>query len=53
MKDENRKTTIEIPANLHRRARIRAAESDTDFRSIVIRALEEYLARPVKKGGRT
>jgi hypothetical protein len=53
MKEENRKTTIEIPADLHRRARIRAAETDTDFRTIVIRALEEYLAKAVRKGGKT
>jgi hypothetical protein len=53
MKEGKKKTTIVIPADLHRRARIRAAETDTDFRSIVIRALEEYLMKPAKKGGKT
>ena len=52
MKEEDKKTTVVIPADLHRRARIRAAETDTDFRTIVIRALEEYLSRPAKRGGK-
>lgn len=53
MKDEVlKKTTLVLPVDLHRRARIRAAELDTDFRTIVIRALEEFLSRPAKKGGR-
>ena len=54
MKEEQlKKTTILLPLELHRRARIRAAELDTDFRVIVIRALEEFLSRPAKKGGRS
>ena len=48
-----KKTTIVIPIDLWRRARIRAAEIDSDFRGVTIRALEEFLARPAKKGGKT
>jgi hypothetical protein len=47
------KTTIAIPRELWRRARVRAAEEDADFRTVVMRALEMYL-RPTKapkKGG--
>jgi hypothetical protein len=53
MAEPDKKTTILIPADLHRRARIRAAETDTDLRTIVIKALEEFLSRPTKKGGRS
>ena len=52
MKEQERKTTIVLPADLHRRARIRAAETDTDLRTVVIRALEEFLSKPVKRGGK-
>ena len=52
MEEDLKKTTLVLPADLHRRARIRAAEMDTDLRSIVIAALEEYLSRPAKKGGK-
>ncbi len=47
-----KKTTIILPADLHRRARIRAAEDDTDFRSIVIEALERFLTRKARRGRR-
>lgn len=54
MKEEQtKKTTIVLPVDLHRRARIRAAELDTDLRTIVIRALEEFLSKPAKKGGKS
>lgn len=47
-----RKTTIVLPEALWRRARLRAAETDTDLRTVVIQALELFLAKPVaKKGG--
>lgn len=42
------KTTIEIPRELWREARVRAAETDADFRTVVIRALEAFLHK--KKG---
>jgi len=40
------KTTIVISRDLWRRARIRAAHEDADFRTVVIQALEEFLATP-------
>ena len=45
------KTTIELPADLWRRARIRALDERTDFRRIVIGALEAYL-KTTKEGTR-
>ncbi len=50
--DEKAKLTVEIPRDLWRRAKIRAAETDTDLRSVVIAALEAFLAAKRKKGGR-
>jgi hypothetical protein len=49
------KTTILIPRELWRRAKVRAAETDADFRRVVIAALEAYLGggRSPKKGGRS
>jgi hypothetical protein len=47
-----KKTTVVLSAELHRRARIRAAELETDFRTVVIRALEDFLAKPPKKAGK-
>lgn len=48
------KTSIEMPRELWRQVGIRAAEEETRRREILIRALETYLATPVKpaKGGR-
>ena len=53
MRETDKKTTIVIPAGLWRRARVRAAETDADFRTVVIEALAAFLAKPqAKKGGR-
>lgn len=46
---KSKKTTIVIPEDLWRRARVRAAETDRDFRSVVIEALEQLLSKPAKK----
>jgi len=43
---------MELPAALWRRARIRALDERTDFRRIVIAALEAYLKTPPKEGVR-
>jgi hypothetical protein len=43
--------TVEIPKELWRRARVRAAETDRDLREVVIEALEAMLGKPTKKGG--
>ena len=50
-KAETVKTTIELPAELWRRARIRALDERVDFRRIVIAALEAYL-KTTKEGTR-
>jgi hypothetical protein len=43
------KTTLRLPADLWRQARIRALDERTDYQAIVARALKAYLAA---KGGR-
>lgn len=43
---------VEIPKDLWRRARIRAAETDLNLRQIVIEALEQALGTKQKKGGK-
>lgn len=50
------KTTVELPGNLWRAAKIRAMDERTDLRSVLIRALEHYLgqdhaAPPVARTG--
>ena len=37
------KTTVELPGELWRAAKIRAMDERADLRSVLIRALEEYL----------
>lgn len=48
------RTTLELPEELWRAAKMRAID-EGDLRTVMIRALEEYLARPAKpkarKGG--
>jgi hypothetical protein len=48
------KTTISLPENLWKAAKIRAMDERTDFRSVVIAALEAYLQTDVKprEGGK-
>ncbi len=43
-------TTIELPDGLYRGVKHRAVDEGTSFRAVVQKALEEYLAK-VKKGG--
>ncbi len=43
-------TSIELPDELYRLVKHRAVDESTSFRSVVQKALEEYLTR-VKKGG--
>ena len=51
-KDEDEKRlTVDIPAELHRRAKIRAAELGVDLRVIVIEGLQLRLAQKDKKAG--
>lgn len=46
------RTTLLLPEELWRAAKVRAID-EGDLRTVMIRALEEYLARPAKgkKGG--
>jgi hypothetical protein len=47
------RTTLELPEELWRQAKVRALD-EGDLRTVMIRALEEYLARATKpkKGGK-
>ena len=50
------KTTVELPGELWRAAKIRAMDERADLRNVLIRALEEYLLddtkkRPTRSGG--
>jgi hypothetical protein len=40
------KTTVELPGDLWRAAKIRAMDERADLRSVLIRALEQYLGHP-------
>lgn len=42
------KTTVELPGDLWRAAKIRAMDERADLRTILIRALEAYLGVPAK-----
>jgi hypothetical protein len=53
MDSEKAKLTAEIPRELMRRVKIRAAETDREIRDIVIEALEAALAKPPKKGAKS
>ena len=39
------KTTVELPGELWRAAKIRAMDERADLRTVLIRALEDYLSR--------
>ena len=43
---------VEVPRDLWRKAKIRAAETDKDLRELVIEALETYLSGKPRKGGK-
>ena len=49
MQKDEKRLTVDIPAELHRRAKIRAAELGSDLRVIVIEGLELRLAQRSKK----
>jgi hypothetical protein len=40
------KMTVLVPKTLHRRAKVRAAETDCDMRDVVVAALEAFLGSP-------
>ncbi len=54
MPEEIKRTSLDLPLALWKRVKIRAVEEGTDFRNLVIRALEQYLgAKAPKKGGKS
>lgn len=44
------KTTVELPGELWRAAKIRAMDDRSDLRTVLIRALEQYLRDGASKG---
>lgn len=46
------KTTLRLPADVWRDAKIRALDEHRDFQDVVADALRVYLARPIKKEAR-
>ena len=46
------KTTVELPEALWRAAKVRAMDERTDFKAIVVAALEAYLRPKRREGGR-
>ncbi len=44
------RTTLELPEELWRQAKVRAID-EGDLRTVMIRALEEYLTKPARKKG--
>lgn len=42
----------DVPAEIHKAAKIRAAQEGTTLKSLILRAVEEYLSRAEKKGGK-
>jgi hypothetical protein len=49
---EKARLTADIPKDLMRRVKIRAAETDREIREIVVDALEQFLTNKPKKGGK-
>jgi len=50
------KTTVELPGELWRSAKIRAMDDRVDLRTVFIRALEAYLGvspKPIQRRGRS
>lgn len=42
----------DIPGELHKAAKVRAAQEGVTLKALILRAVEEYLARVEKKGGK-
>ncbi len=49
-KEPTMKTTIELPEKLWREAKIRALDDHSNFRRVLIDALESYLGRGKPRG---
>jgi len=46
------KTTIRMPRAVWHAARVRALDEQIDFQDLVVAALEAYLKKPRRKGGK-
>ena len=46
------RTTIELPESLHDRLRERSRSTGASIRSLIVRAVEQTYAEPIKKGKR-
>ena len=46
------KTTIRLPRTIWHAARVRALDEQIDFQDLVVAALEAYLKKPRRKGGK-
>ncbi len=42
----------DIPAEIHKAAKVRAAQEGVTLKSLILKALQEYLDRAERKGGR-
>ena len=47
-----KKTTIRLPEDVWRAARIRALDENRDFQDLVADALQRYLKKPTLKGSK-
>ncbi len=47
------KTTMALPRDLWKRARVRAIDEDRDLQDVVVSAVEEYLRKPLRRQGDT
>ena len=50
--DEVVKTTIRMPRVVWHAARVRALDEQIDFQDLVVAALEAYLKKPQRRGGK-
>lgn len=46
------KTSVEIPDDLWKAAKHLAVEEEIDLKDVIVKALEEFLKREQKKGGK-
>jgi hypothetical protein len=51
MPEEIKRTSLDLPLALWKSVKVQAIEEGTDFRSLVIRALEAYLRSAKAPGG--
>jgi ribosomal protein L1 len=52
MPDDKIKTTVVLPKELRRRAKVRAAAEERDLSEIIAELLADYLKTPIKREGK-